>query len=245
MSPESLMQLEILMNANPPDHTAIKQYVLAAYAASTGEELPPDIAPDDMRLKSVAHWYDQTFRFSKFSRLSRLIGIETAHQHFFPSLSSKIFMFAQTPCLLCNPTDSVPVAFIPIRIRPLSHQHKKSTKKNAFKPAIASRFSDKSHLAEYAGKSLCVNILFVVKPTKPQSDLDNLAKLLLDSFIGYIYEDDRSIDHLSLLRIAQDGDEEYICARISDSSINTHADVLYHGQNHGWGMDEIVIENFY
>jgi Endodeoxyribonuclease RusA len=77
------------------------------------------------------------------------------------------------------------------------------------------------------------------------ADVDNLAKLLLDSFNECIYEDDKIIDHLNLLRIAYGGVEEYIEVRISDSNVNTHTDVLYHGLNHVWGMDELLLENFY
>jgi Holliday junction resolvase RusA-like endonuclease len=154
-------------------------------------------------------------------------------------------MLAHTPCLLCNPTDSVPVANFSIRIKPTSSQTRKTINKTAFKSAIKSRCYNFGLLEAFSSKSLCVNIIFVVNPKMTPADVDNLAKLLLDSFNECIYEDDKIIDHLNLLRIAYGGVEEYIEVRISDSNVNTHTDVLYHGLNHVWGMDELLLENFY
>jgi hypothetical protein len=37
------------------------------------------------------------------------------------------------------------------------------------------------------------------------------------------------------MRISHTGDEEYIYVRISDTGINEHQDVLYHGMFYSWG----------
>jgi hypothetical protein len=37
MTPELLTEFENLLETHPPEHEAIKQFVLAAYTASTGE----------------------------------------------------------------------------------------------------------------------------------------------------------------------------------------------------------------
>jgi Holliday junction resolvase RusA-like endonuclease len=228
-----------LLAAENPDYDEIRRTVLAAYREDTSDDIPDDIAANDARLKAVVLWCNQNH-----DEFSGYVRKPTLQNKFSPCLSSKIGSFAQHHCLLCNPSGSIHT--IPIRIRPLSHQNKKRIKKDAFKIAIASKFADKKLLAEFAGKSLCVHILFVVNPDTTPSDIDNLAKLLNDSFIGYVYDDDSAIDHLSLMRISHTGDEEYIYVRISDTGINEHHDVLYHGMLHSWGgAPELVIEDFY
>lgn len=76
-------------------------------------------------------------------------------------------------------------------------------------------------------------------------DLDNLAKVLLDSLQGLLFSNDRQIDHLSLLRVQTQDVEEYIVVSIRASSINQHVDVLFHRLQHGWaGAEELRLADF-
>ena len=72
-----------------------------------------------------------------------------------------------------------------------------------------------------------------------------MAKLLMDSIKGKVMGDDRDVDHLSLMRLNREGDEEYIVFRICSSTINTHTDVADLSLRHSWaGAESLRIEDF-
>jgi Holliday junction resolvase RusA-like endonuclease len=239
MKNDLINNFNVLIQKDNPDYVKIREIIVEAYKNDTGCKIPNDIAQKDDRLKDIVKWMNKNHNyFDGFVTKGHL------EKRFSASLSSKISSLAQHNCSICQTT--YPTHIIPIRIRPLSHQTRKKINKNAFKAAIASKFSDKKLLADFSGKSLCMHILFVVNPEKTPSDIDNLAKLLNDALIGYIYDDDRAIEHLSLLRFSHDGEEEYIYIRIAATSINQHEDVLFCGMEHSWvGATELIIEDFY
>jgi hypothetical protein len=62
-----------------------------------------------------------------------------------------------------------------------------------------------------------------------------MAKILMDALKGVIMEDDRYVDHLRLTRLANNGGEEYVYVRISNSNLNDHSDVAGNVLLHEWG----------
>ena len=57
--------------------------------------------------------------------------------------------------------------------------------------------------------------------------------------------DDRDVDHLNLMRLTHEGEDEYVTFRISASNINNHGDVVHTELRHSWaGAEPLKIEDF-
>lgn len=158
------------------------------------------------------------------------------------TLSDKAGWLSQQPCHVCRPASSVSV--IPLRIRPESWQSLNSVDKTAFKAALAHRFSKSAHIEALTGR-ICLTFLFVCSARRRVRDLDNMAKLVMDSLKGIVMGDDREVDHLNLMRLAHEGEEEYVVFRISDSNLNDHRDTVRAEVRHSWaGAEALRIEDF-
>lgn len=158
------------------------------------------------------------------------------------TLSDKISWLSQQECRLCRAVSSVSI--IPLRIAPESWQALDAVNKAAFKAAIAHRFRGSPNVSAYQGR-ICLSFVFICSGKRRVRDLDNMAKLVMDSIKGIAMGDDREVDHLSLLRVAHEGDEEYVVFRISNSNVNDHSDVVYPELRHSWaGKEPLKLEDF-
>ena len=60
------------------------------------------------------------------------------------------------------------------------------------------------------------------------TDVDNMAKPLLDALQGYAYANDRQIDHLDAIRLNSGSDDEaFIGVRIAVTGIAENSDVIW------------------
>jgi Holliday junction resolvase RusA-like endonuclease len=158
------------------------------------------------------------------------------------TLSDKISWLSQQECRLCRPVSGVSI--IPLRIAPESWQSLDAVNKAAFKAAVAHRFRGSPNVDAYQGR-ICLSFVFVCSAKRRARDLDNMVKLVMDSIKGIAMGDDREVDHLSLLRVEHEGDEEYVVFRISNSNVNDHSDVVYAELRHSWaGMEPLKMEDF-
>lgn len=158
------------------------------------------------------------------------------------TLSDKARWLSQQPCHVCNP--GFPISIIPLRIRPESWQTLGSLNKSAFKAAVSNRLSNSPHTETQDG-SICLTILFICSASRRVKDLDNMAKLLMDSIKGIVMGDDRNVDHLNLMRLTHEGEEEFVFIQISGSNINDHSDVVHLEMRHSWaGAEPLKIEDF-
>jgi len=88
-------------------------------------------------------------------------------------------------------------------------------------------------------------MLFVCSSRRKRRDLDNMAKLLMDSIKDVVMEDDTHVDHLNLMRLTHEADEEFVSLRISGSKLNEHDNVVYPSLRHSWAGAELLnIEDF-
>jgi len=158
------------------------------------------------------------------------------------TLSDKVSWLSQQFCHVCNPDP--PISIIPFRINPESWQALSSVDKRAFKAAIANRLSDRQH-SRIQGERICLTFVFVCSASRNVRDLDNMAKLVMDSVKSILMSDDRDVDHLNLMRFTHEGEEEYIYVQISNSNINDHSDVVHPEMMHSWaGAKPLKIEEF-
>lgn len=226
-----------LLDAAEPDYQKIRSVIIRAYCIATGENLDETGGPSDPKLAPVVRWLNRLqieAGVSFFRKKSVLVSV------FFPDLSSKASLVGQLSCQICH--GGFPVCTIPIRIKPTSYQSVKAKTKRAFKRAIAEGLKT-SH--NFGGRKLCIQILFVLRFQNTSSDLDNLAKLVLDGAKGTLYADDNQVDHLGLLRIqCREDEEEFVSINVRETKLNEHADVLFHRMQHGWGVKELRLEDF-
>lgn len=224
-----------------PDNSMVRKQILDAYQTATGLHLsqPPTLS----ELELVAGWINANY--ASFSLLFNKAHptIKTVYS---TSLSSKAFLLAQHHCPICTThEDSFPARVFSIRIPPVSKQAaaKKKGRREAFERAIKHRFADNSTpFPEHI--SICLLIVFVVKATGAQKDLDNMAKALLDAVKNVLFGDDRKIDHLNILRIKSPG-EEFVCLNIRETRLNDHDDVLSPQMLHSWaGTKPLNLDDF-
>ncbi len=80
---------------------------------------------------------------------------------------------------------------------------------------------------------------------RPDKDVDNMVKLLLDSLKNVIFGDDKDIVHLSIIKIRQPENEEFITVRICESKLPSLDDVFDVQFHHSWDYTETLdLEKF-
>jgi Holliday junction resolvase RusA-like endonuclease len=111
--------------------------------------------------------------------------------------------------------------------------------KRAFKAAMAHRLSESPHIERLEGR-VCLTLVFVCSTRRRSRDLDNMAKLFVDSIKERMMGDDGEVDHLNLMRLAHEEDEEYVLVRIAVSNLNDHDDVVDPRIRHSWAGAEVL-----
>ena len=227
------------LNSESPDYLKVKRDVIEAfckehnYKINSIDEIPLETQDE------ISRWLNRKYpdisNFIKYVPVSKFI--------FGSSLSSKISTISQFHCPQCD--GKHPVIIFPIKIPPISYQTQKTKLRNAFKRAIRSYFSNKKN-SHYFGKNrICLQLVFINGLSTKEKDVDNMAKLLVDSFEEILYKNDRQIDHLNLMKIRWDGDEEYVYVNIRQSTLNNHNNVLFDKIFHNWaGQKLLKIEKY-
>jgi Holliday junction resolvase RusA-like endonuclease len=158
------------------------------------------------------------------------------------TMSDKAGWLSQQECRVCD--SDFPISVTPFRIRPESWQALGSVNKRAFKAAISHRLSKSPHIERLEGR-VCLTLLFVCSSSRRTRDVDNMAKLFMDSIKGIMMADDKEVDHLNLMRLVHEGGEEYVHVRIANSNINDHSDVVDPRIRHSWaGAEALDLEDF-
>ncbi len=225
-----------------PDPSKLREEVLASYSRHMNQVLSSP-NPTDREMDAVVAWLNLNslaWSPAAFRRRKVLVAAYST------SLSEKVSGLMQFHCPICATKDGLfPIKFFPIRIRPESKQAigQQKEKLAAFERAIRYRFRNEKTPFE-ADKSICLLIVFVVKRTGHQKDLDNMAKAIVDATKRVLFGDDRKIDHLNIIRIKSPG-EEYVCLNIRPTTLNEHNDVLVPRMLLSWaGADALDLNDF-
>jgi Holliday junction resolvase RusA-like endonuclease len=237
-SPELLNELQ----KDWPDPIFVRKEIFLAYNRDNAASQISN-APTRDELDQVVSWLNKEDEPLLTYFLKRRSVLMPA---FSTSLSSKVSLLSQFNCPICRTSDGLfPVEIFPIQIPPVSKQvvSQKKGYRAAFELAIKHRFSKKE--ASFSKDDrLCVMIVFVTSRKRRTKDLDNMAKAMLDAVKGVLFGDDRSIDHLNLLRLVSE-DEEYVYLNIRKTKINEHHDVLSKHMHHSWaGAETLNLEDF-
>lgn len=180
----------------------------------------PDISQDG--LSDIARWMNKESYGGPLNLVYK--APQLIHAPVYSDIASKLNWLKQQRCSLCNVH---PLRHFPLEVTPWSHQSKSGIK-GAVMEAI-NKYSEKRelNLPIYPDETLCVKLIFIIaKSNLSIKDCDNLAKGILDSFEGYLYTNDRQIDHLDLLRINASETEGYMLISATPTAINNHEDVI-------------------
>jgi Holliday junction resolvase RusA-like endonuclease len=159
-------------------------------------------------------------------------------------IADKVGMLSQYHCPICRDS-GFPFVIIPIRISPESKQAMSGVKKKraAFELAIR-EYIHKSNDKFSINDRFCLHVVFVLGCNSRDKDLDNMAKALLDALKGSLFEDDSNIDHLSLLKIRHNYEDDNIYVNIRRSNINSTDDLLAPYTHGVWGRDKIDLDDY-
>lgn len=216
------------LSKSNPDFSVVKKLLLKLFIHEN-----PDISinRDKLNLEDknqIERWLNK-----KHPDLSRFIILKPVYKFIFGGdLFHKIDSYSQYHCPLCN-GNSIAIYFI-IHIPPQSFQSNNKKLKMAFTDCIQDQMQKKK-IDSLKNKRLCVLITFILNKDRPEKDIDNMAKMLLDACNGVLYKDDKQIDHLNLFKFRTNKSEEYIAFNIRESQININNDVLFEEFFIDWG----------
>jgi Holliday junction resolvase RusA-like endonuclease len=217
------------LKKNTPDYLSLKNSLLSWYYNETGRQKHQlyELSRDD--LDEIVKWINKK-EFSREINLHRQNTI--IEKVFYQSLASKVSSLSQAHCPFC--TQDYPISVINIRIRPQSYQALDSELKNAFKKAVRSKLAAKTS-SEFRSSRICIHVIFVCSKGRPEKDVDNMSKILLDSIKDVLMGDDSEIDHLSVMKIRNPDDEEFTTINIRKSRLNDEECQLSPFLHHSWG----------
>lgn len=205
---------------------------------------PAGVTPKDLRClyeeRTGLVWSDDegvAWLSKNYEHLDIYTKIQVLDKSAHTTLSDKVSWLSQQRCHVCRPDGEI--AVIPFRISPESWQALGSVDRRAFKAAMAHRLSKSPHIKRLEGR-VCLTVLFVCSAGRRTRDLDNMAKLFMDSIKERIMGDDGEVDHLNLMRLTHEEDKEFVFVRISPSNINDQSDVVDARLRHSWGGAEAL-----
>ena len=91
-----------------------------------------------------------------------------------------------------------------------------------------------------------MRIVFVLGDAATMKDCDNMAKGLLDAFQGLLYDNDKQVEHLDLIKIHHHpgAGSGYILVRVASTTINSTDDVLVPSHAELRWMQDLDVERF-
>jgi Holliday junction resolvase RusA-like endonuclease len=205
------------VNTHFPDFPQIKEMISEAYRAENGR--------DAETYRELSSWLTMALRSPGL-----LEGISTgntpARQIMLPSLAIKFDYIMSRPCYICMPYQEVEHIRFYLRTDPVSLQ---ADRQSAFKKAVKAYLAEVNHdFTDFYNERLCVAVLFAMRGNSRMTDVDNMAKPLLDALEKYAYDNDRQIDHLDMIRLnSRSNTEAFIGVRIARTGIAGNEDVLW------------------
>jgi Holliday junction resolvase RusA-like endonuclease len=230
-------------NKNYPDRVLLKSLLIQIYEKEVGEKVDLDKLTSEEQLKMI-RWFNLNLIQKIGITYNRDVKVKIPY--ITASLSHKVSQISQFHCPLCNNFGNSQILIIPIRISAISKQamSKKPSLRKAFEKAVQSRIKEKNRLFRKSDK-ICVFVTFVMGKKSKDKDLDNMSKALMDALQGSLFESDANIDHLNLIKIKHDGDEDFVKINIRKSNVNDHSDVLFPIMAHNWlGSQFLELKDF-
>ncbi len=231
-------ELNTALSKDPPDFSLVKKIILEWYFTENSSNIR---AIDDLsreELDEIVKWMNQKAMSGEFNLYNKKGALRKL---FHESLSSKVGFVSQFHCPFC--TQDYPIVVMNMRIRPQSYQSLDSDLKKAFKAAVSTRINPRNN--DFKECKICLHIVYVCSEKRREKDVDNMSKILLDSIKDILFDDDSEVDHLSVMKIKNFDDEEYITVNIRKSKLNLASDLLSPFLHHSWaGAEMLELEDF-
>ncbi|MBC7008122.1 RusA family crossover junction endodeoxyribonuclease [Pseudoalteromonas sp. BZK2] len=225
-----------LLQCEHPDLAKLKQSIMSL----SGLTFIDSNAPTSEEIRVFGKWL--AFNFPNELSGLRFKFSRTGLKKFYVTISDKLNTLYQYHCSICDTNDSsilFPKRSICIRINPESYQSLNGNLKKEFHTAMKSKWSDQGILFE-KDDEICVLLVFVYGKNAKNKDVDNMAKIFIDSLKGVLIHDDINIVHLNILKRRSQKEDGYILARIQKTKINQDSDVLFKSEDHGFGGQEMI-----
>jgi Holliday junction resolvase RusA-like endonuclease len=206
------------VNTHFPDFPHIKEMIAEAYRAETGRDEPTQ--------RELSSWLMTALRQNPDLREGVSTGNTPMRQIVLPSLAIKFDYIMSRPCFICMPYQEVDHTRFFLRTDPVSLQ---ADRQSAFKKAVKAHLAERNEdYSDFYNERLCVAVLFVMRGNSRATDVDNMAKPLLDALQGFAYHNDKQIDHLDTVRLNSGSiDEAYIGVRIARTGSAGNDDVIW------------------
>jgi Holliday junction resolvase RusA-like endonuclease len=226
-----------------PISSVLREWVVGEFEKQCDLQFSPHSwSADDAALFRKWWWFqleNGDFTHRRWPHLETLL---------YNSLSSKASSLAQRPCHVCSgmlPTEcQFPGSFLPIRIAPESRQSLNQIDWTAFQDAMKHWFN-KRHLNLGPSDHLCIAITYVLSKRRPDRDLDNMTKALMDAFSRAVGFNDKNIHHLDVVKLRDDVDEEHVFIRIRPSYVQDSSSVLILKYDAEWAVgDALCLQDF-
>lgn len=227
-----------LVNDDHPDFAQIKESIINAYIAESGASDATD--------KTVSSWLFRALTGNPNLRRGISTDNAPARQIMLPSLAIKFDYLIQRPCFVCMPYEKVKYIRFFLHTDPVSRQ---ADRQLAFKKAVQAYLSRVNHdFTDFYNERLCVAVVFAMRASVKRTDVDNMAKTLLDAMQGYAYANDGQVDHLDLIRLDTGSDEAFIGVRIAVTGVAENLDVIWPEFEVNWvgkpGIEPIDLTSF-
>jgi Holliday junction resolvase RusA-like endonuclease len=227
-----------LVNGDNPDFIRIKELITGAYLAETGAGNATD--------KAVSSWLFKALRSNPNLRRGVSTDNTPARQIILPSLAVKFDYLIQRPCFTCLPYQRVQYIRFILHTDPVSRQ---ADRQMAFKKAVQAYLFRVNHdFTDFYNERLCVAVLFAMRASVKRTDVDNMAKTLLDAMQGYAYANDGQVDHLDVIRLDTGSDDAFIGIRVAVTGIAGNLEVIWPEFDVRWvgrlGIEPIDITPF-
>jgi Holliday junction resolvase RusA-like endonuclease len=203
-----------------PDLEAIKETIIQAYIDLTGNT--------NSGIDEVSQWFMNVCQAYDW-RVTGGVSVERPilRRVMSSNISWKANHLMTRPCRQCDMYSRTQFMAFILKIPPQSRQASDTAMRHAFDEAITADLRRKNFdFSDFATAHLCVAITFIVANGRRRSDVDNLAKNLLDGLEDFAYKNDRQIDHLDLLRLRSRSAEEFISIRLACTDIDDVRDVI-------------------
>lgn len=206
------------VNAKQPDLVQIKAMISQAHERETGH-----IALTEKELSS---WLSMAINGNPEFRKGVSAGTTPQRQIILPNLAIKFGYILRRPCFVCMAYQKIDFIAFHLHTEPVSRQ---ANRQSAFKQAVRSYLTRVNHdFTDFYNARLCVAVLFAMRSNAPATDVDNMAKTVLDALQGYAYANDRQIDHLDAIRLNSGSkSESFIGIRIAVTGVAGVEDVIW------------------
>jgi Holliday junction resolvase RusA-like endonuclease len=224
-----------------PELETVRAAVISAYNNESGTTIDPAGPPsleDGERLGRWLREISATRVHDLYGRLPRLPGL------IFDGLEDKYWRLLQAPCNVCGVRRGFPGQLFVLRIAPRSYQYEKPAIRAAFRDAVADAISQRD-LTHLGTQDVCLRLAYALAAARTTIDIDNITKLMLDALKGQLFNDDRQVVHLDVLKLHTGPESELVGVYMWPTRVADHSlDTLRHTFEVVWDSEPIMVEDY-